>query len=439
MAVARWCVVLAAALALAAPASAAAQEQQNRALIVLDGSLSMNKDAGNGGTRLDAAKAAVHQLLDRLPPNSQLGLRVYGSRLNHTTPARECRDTQLEIPVGPLDKSAFDAAVDGLKAKGMTPIGNSLLAAPDDLGSAPGRRSVVLVSDGGDNCAPPDPCKAAAQVAHRGISLAISVVGLQVDPRARRQLQCIAKAGGGAYVDVQDAGRLGDELAAALARAFRSYDPSGTPVTGGPSAAQATALGTGLYQDVIRPYETRWYSIQVPAGRRLVTSVTEIASFKARGFAEFHTTLTDPKGNQVDFQSEGIEGRDSTTGRAQTFSPRLDEPAGSKWPAGRYTLRVDIARHSTNTLDALDIPLEIGVQLLKPGEDPGMVRTNGALASPTPTATPKPKATATAAAASGGGGDGGSGISASTVLIVGLIGLVVGLVAAAALGRRRPA
>ena len=94
----RWAVLLAAVLALLAPATAAAQ--QNRALIILDGSLSMNKPAGNGGTRLDAAKAAVHQLLDRLPAGSNLGLRVYGTRLNHTTPARECRDTQLQIPVG---------------------------------------------------------------------------------------------------------------------------------------------------------------------------------------------------------------------------------------------------------------------------------------------------------------------------------------------------
>jgi Ca-activated chloride channel homolog len=431
----RWVVVLA-ALALLAPAPAAAQQTSNRALIVLDGSLSMNKPAGNGGTRLDAAKAAVHQLLDRLPAGSQLGLRVYGTRLNHTTPARECRDTQLEIPVGPLDKSEFGAAVDGLNAKGMTPIGNSLLAAPDDLGTARGRRSVVLVSDGGDNCAPPDPCKAAARVAHQGISLAISVVGLQVDPRARRQLQCIARAGGGAYVDVQDAGRLGEELAAALARAFRSYEPSGTPVTGGASAAQAAPLGTGLYQDVIHPYGTRWYSIQVPAGRRLVTSVTEIASFKARGIAEFHVTLLDPRGEQVDFESEGIQGRDSVTGRAQTFSPRMDEPAGARRPPGRYALRVDIAKGG-GTLDPLDIPLEIGVQLLKPGEDPGLVRTNGALQAPTPSPTRKPKPTPTAAA--GGGDGGGSGISAATVIIIGLIGLVVGLVAAAALGRRRPA
>jgi hypothetical protein len=174
-----------------------------------------------------------------------------------------------------------------------------------------------------------------------------------------------------------------------------------------------------------------------------VTSVTEIASFKASGFAEFHTTLLDPHGNQVDFQSKGIEGRDAVTGRAQTFSPRLDEPTsvGGKWPPGRYTLRVDIAKHSTNTLDALDIPLEIAVQLLEPGEAPGMVRNNGALPSPTPSPTAQPKATPTAASSGGGdsGGDGGSGPSASVVVIIGLIGLVVGLVAAAALGRRRPA
>jgi von Willebrand factor type A domain len=432
----RWVLVLA-ALALLAPAPAAAQQTSNRALIILDGSLSMNKPAGNGGTRLDAAKAAVHQLLDRLPAGSNLGLRVYGTRLNHTTPARECRDTQLQIPVGPLDKGAFGSAVDALQAKGMTPIGNSLLAAPGDLGSAPGRRSVVLVSDGGDNCAPPDPCKAAARVARQGIDLAISVVGLQVDPRARRQLQCIARAGGGAYVDVQDASKLGQELAAALARAFRSYEPSGTPVTGGQTQAQAAPLGTGLYQDVIQPYGQRWYSIEVPPGRRLVTSLTEIASFKAEGTAEFHARLLDPQGNVVDFQSEAIEGRDAVVGRARTFSPRLDAPAGGRVPAGRYLLEAEIAKGG-NTIDPLDIPLEIGVQLLKPGEDPGLVRNNGGAPLPAQTPSPKPKPTATAAPAGSDPGS-GSATSAAVILGVGLAGLLVGLAAAAVLGRRRPA
>ena len=233
---------------------------------------------------------------------------------------------------------------------------------------------MVLISDGGDNCAPPDPCKAAAQVAKQGIDLSISVVGLQVDPRARRQLQCIAKAGGGSYVDVPDADKLGDELAAALARAFRSYEPSGTKVTGGTAQSQPTALGTGLYQDVITPYGQRWYAIDVPAGRRLVTSVTEITSIKAQGEAEFHVRLLDPAGQEVHFDSELIEGRESVSGRAQTFSPRMEAAAGSRLPAGRYLLEAEIAQ-GTGKIDPLDIPLEIGIQLLKPGEDPGLVRT----------------------------------------------------------------
>ena len=153
---------------------------------------------------------------------------------------------------------------------------------------------MILVSDGGDNCAPPDPCKAAAQVAKRGVDLTISVVGLQVNERVRRQLECIAKAGGGSYVDVDDAGKLGDELAAALARAFRDYEPAGTKVTGGAASQQAAALGAGLFQDAIAPGQERWYAVDVPEGKRLFASVTAIPAVDAGGSAEFRTELFDP-------------------------------------------------------------------------------------------------------------------------------------------------
>ena len=268
----RWPLAVALAVLLLFPAVAGAQtnDPQNRALIVLDGSLSMNKDAGNGGTRLDAAKTAVHSLLDKLPPGSNLGLRVYGSRLDRTTRPRS-RGHRAGDPGRAAGQGRHGRRGGQAERQGHDADRQLAAAAPQDLGSQAGRRSVVLICDGGDNCAPPDPCKAAAQVAKQGIDLSISVVGLQVDPRARRQLQCIAKAGGGSYVDVPDADKLGDELAAALARAFRSYEPSGTKVTGGTAQGQPTALGTGLYQDVITPYGQRWYAIDVPAGRRLVT------------------------------------------------------------------------------------------------------------------------------------------------------------------------
>ena len=173
---------------LPATAYGQATDTRNRALIVLDASKSMNKDAGNGGTRLDAAKQAVAEVVDRLPAGAPVGLRVYGAKVAETSREEACKDTELVFPVGPLDKEQLTGAVNALNGKGRTPIGNSLLATPDDLGSSEGRRSVILVSDGGDNCAPPDPCEAAREVARQGLELTISVVGLQVSERARRQL-----------------------------------------------------------------------------------------------------------------------------------------------------------------------------------------------------------------------------------------------------------
>ena len=36
-------------------------------LVILDGSDSMNEQAGDGGTRLDAAKSALRELIDVVP------------------------------------------------------------------------------------------------------------------------------------------------------------------------------------------------------------------------------------------------------------------------------------------------------------------------------------------------------------------------------------
>jgi Ca-activated chloride channel family protein len=422
--------VLAVAAALLVPLSfailarAQTSDTRNRALIVLDASKSMNEDAHDGGTRLDAAKRAVGELLDHLPPGVPLGLRVYGSKVDEASRAEACRDTELTVPVGPLDRARMRSTVNALQGRGRTPIGTSLLAAPDDLGSAAGRRSVVLVSDGGDNCAPPDPCKAAARVAGQGVDLSISVVGLQVNERVRRQLECIARAGGGSYVDVQDAGKLGDELAAALARAFRSYEPAGTKVTGATSesAAAASVLGPGEFQDVTKPGDERWYTVDVPAGRRLMASVTAIPSKEAAGQSALATELIDPSGRTVDSDSQVMYGKDAgQAGRVR--SQGLKTPG---FAPGRYRIHVKVEDEG---MDPLPIPIELGVQLLKPGEPPGLVREPGTLA----VATPRPRATVTATSSAR---DSGGGVAWAFVIIVAAVGLMVGL-AAAMLGGRR--
>jgi Ca-activated chloride channel family protein len=422
------------AVLLAAPAAARAQtsDASNRAVIILDASKSMNDPAGNGGSRLDAAKAAFDQLLQKLPQGANVGLRVYGSKVAEASKAEACRDTELTVPVGPLDKSKLSGTVHALQGKGRTPIGASLLATPQDLGQTSGRRTVILVSDGGDNCAPPDPCKAAAQVAKQGVDLSISVVGLQVSERVKQQLECIAKAGGGSYVGVTDAGQLGNELAAALARAFRSYQPSGTAVKGtADKTATPPLLGPGLFQDSLLPGQVHYYSIDVPAGSKLLTSITAIPDKSVGGQGELDTTLTDPAGEEPDSDRgllfgahAGEDGREVSQAMNTGFTSK-----GGEFPPGRYRLSVGIADEG---IEHQPVPVELGVQVLRPGEAPGLVRVNGQLqpdATPTPTATAvKPGAVQDAP---------GGGTSWAVAIIVGVVGLVAGLVLASVMGRRR--
>ena len=88
------------------------------------------------------------------------------------------------------------SAIERVQARGWTPVGSSLRAAEQDL-PASGERTVVLVSDGIDSCAPPDPCDVARELARRGTHLTVHTIGFQIDGQARAQLQCIAEATGG--------------------------------------------------------------------------------------------------------------------------------------------------------------------------------------------------------------------------------------------------
>ncbi len=422
-------VLIAAAAAFAVlPVSAHAQatDTRNRALIVLDASKSMNEDAGNGGTRLDAAKQAVSQLVDRVPQGAPIGLRVYGSKVAETSREEACRDTELTIPVGPLDKEQLTGAVNGLTGKGRTPIGNSLLATPDDLGSSEGRRSVILVSDGGDNCAPPNPCEAAEEVARQGLDLTISVVGLQVNERVRRQLECIARAGGGTYSDVQDAGELGDELAALLARAYRSYEPSGTEIEGATEQGGGPNLSAGLFQDTFTVGEQRWYTLEVPEGRRVLASVTAIPPYESSGGSTLRTELLDPEGGEVALEQGLLTGGRSASelGRVETQSVRTE----GRVDGGRYLLGVTL---ESGNLDDVPVALELGIQFLAPGEQVGLTREAGALATPTPTPTPPAEETETLTVT-----DGSGSLGWPVVAGIALAGVLIGLGAALLLGRR---
>ncbi|MGW4233811.1 vWA domain-containing protein, partial [Streptomyces sp. NPDC004980] len=163
-------------------------------VMVLDSSGSMGDDDGTGRTRMESARTAVGTVVDALPDGYPAGLRVYGADR-----PRGCTDTRLVRPVRKLDRAAMKKAVAGVRPKGDTPIGLSLEKAAEDL-PAPrdgviGTRTILLISDGEDNCGTPEPCGVAERLGREAVGLRIDTVGFQVKGAAREELECVAEAG----------------------------------------------------------------------------------------------------------------------------------------------------------------------------------------------------------------------------------------------------
>lgn len=237
------------AVGASAPASARVDDPpSDRALLlILDASGSMDRLDENGVRLIDGAKQALLDLMDGLPDDVLVGLRVYGHRYPNTDPVNGCTDTELVVPVGPLDRNVIADAIGNFDAMGFTPIGLSLQEAAQDFPPDVSTKAVVLVSDGEDTCAPPDPCEIAGELFSSGVFVRIETVGLVLgDDAARSQLQCIAEATGGAYHDVGTIDLLGQELGAIADAAIEG--PIGF-LLGGFTKAQATPLPT-FWSDV---------------------------------------------------------------------------------------------------------------------------------------------------------------------------------------------
>ena len=399
--------------------------------MILDGSDSMNEDAGDGGTRLDAAKAALGELIDAVPEGAKVGLRVYGNELSGVSRAQGCRDTNLVTPVGPLDRDGFKAEVDALEGKGRTPIGRSLLKAPDDLGAG-GDRTVILISDGGDNCAPPAPCNAARQIAQRGVKLSISVVGLQVNDRVRRQLECIADAGGGHLRRRRGPG--GAEARAA--RGLRARLPRLRPRRHAGAGHARAGLGPDDRRGPVPGLDPAGGD-QALRGRRrspgqkLFASAVAVPPRGMGGAGGFYGRLITPQGEQLDEQSNVLDwdyyGQygnviDLGMRSKQVAAPGIE----SEVQPGRWLVQLEL---EAGDLDPEAIPVELGIQVLDPNEKAGQATEPGKAATPAPSATATPSASPEE-----GGEDGGSGLA---LVIPGVAGLLIGAVGGFLAVRRR--
>lgn len=226
----------------AAPLAQPAFAQAGDAILILDASGSMWGQV-DGQTKISAARRAVDSILSKWHAQDRLGLMAYGHRTKG-----DCKDIELVVPVGEFDAGKIRSAVRGLNPKGKTPMADSLRAAAQALKSNENKSTVILVSDGIETCAP-DPCAVAAELKKGGINFTAHVIGFDVtDPVAKNQLQCIARATGGVYLDASNASALED----ALGKAVEATQGSAKVQSQAPAKPEADPLKDKNFRGIAR-------------------------------------------------------------------------------------------------------------------------------------------------------------------------------------------
>ncbi|MFF0287662.1 VWA domain-containing protein [Streptomyces sp. NPDC005262] len=343
----------------AAVAPGTAAPDDSSLVMVLDSSGSMAEDDGTGRTRMETARSAVGTVVEGLPDHYPTGLRVYGADRS-----QGCTDTRLLRPVRPLDRAAVKQAVAGVRPKGDTPIGLSLQEAAQDLpgpaDGAMGTRTILLISDGEDNCGTPQPCEVAEQLGRDGAGLRIDTVGFQVKGKAREQLECIAEAGNGRYYDAPDARSLARQLQRASQLSADGYRFRGKRVEGAATGDRAPLLAPGQYLDAIGPGEKRYYAVDLDAVSTADFSVTAVPQPGAAvdTFDALRTSLVYGTDSSCATNTGHFYQKEGATPLTSAVA-RIPAPEGTRVcdRAGRYRLVVE--RESKKGSDSARWPLEL--------------------------------------------------------------------------------
>lgn len=223
----RLALALAIALVVsAAPATVGAAAEYGSGadpiMLVVDTSGSMGDDDGTGKIKIDGAKLALLDFLDNVAPETPIGLRSYPS-----SGSGSCNPGDDGFPVDARDTSQMSAYIRALEPGGDTPTAEALEQAFDELNDTYDRGTIVLVSDGESTCAPP--CDTAAEIAKSGFDIETITVGFNISDSGRKELECIADALNGRYVDANDNDALNkvlDDLSRPKLRITNMHYPS---------------------------------------------------------------------------------------------------------------------------------------------------------------------------------------------------------------------
>ncbi len=183
-----------------------------KALILLDASSSMLLEV-NGQQKMKVAKDAVLSFGKTIGANSDVSLYVYGHAGTQEDKDMQVSCTKIDevYPAKAYNEKAFFEAVQGVEAKGWTPLAEAIKKAREDSADYEGDITLYIVSDGMETC-DGNPVEEAQAFADEKEGRHVNIIGFNVDKESESQLKDVAAAGNGEYISADNADDLQNSM-----------------------------------------------------------------------------------------------------------------------------------------------------------------------------------------------------------------------------------
>jgi hypothetical protein len=294
--------------------------------IVLDCSGSMLEPTAEGPTKMEAARASVSELIQKLPADLNVAFIIYGRRKENP-----CSAVEVVRPMGPLGEDGRKALLEKvreLNGVGATPIALALRTAGKELAKSGAPCGLVLISDGKESCKGNPSAEAAALAKNLPISFGVNVIGFDVKEDERAALEEIAQSGKGKYYSATTSNELAEALLKLQERVREAYgspqqrEDRSTKLAGaegkpGPFLHNAGLVEAGEVAGKLAMMEAHYYKIAVQKGQE----VRAVGQFKktpydvplaAENLQTFSVTIYDSKWAVVDRAKAAVKDNPAT-------------------------------------------------------------------------------------------------------------------------------
>ncbi len=195
--------------------------------IVLDASGSMAKQI-DGVEMMDIAKNSIKEVLEKMPADANVGLRVFGHLGDNSQSGKEvsCGANELIHPITPLDINAIESALGPIEPTGWTSIALSIENGINDFKEFNGEDTLnilYIITDGIETCGG-DPVEVASQLSDGNTNVLLGIIGFNVDANQNSVLKSIADAANGYYTTASDAQNLTSEFEQMYIRSVFNYE-----------------------------------------------------------------------------------------------------------------------------------------------------------------------------------------------------------------------